>query len=509
MRPIGPATINAFTKTLLAPVVPLTPQDVAVLDRNAQALGVPQDALMERAGHAVSDLVQQRYPDGSVLVLVGGGNNGGDGAVAARFLAQAGRDVHILLVTKNDTMGTKIADTALRSARDAGVPVAMHHERDVREEVAKAGVVVDALLGVGVHGALREPVRRVVEQASDGDGPVVAVDLPSGHDADLVLTANVTVTLHDRKVGMKEEACGEVVVADIGIPEQAVTHVGPGDLEVRYPRTPDDSRKGKMGKLLVVAGGPYTGAPVLAGMGAFATGTDLVHMALPENVAPTAQEVLLEAIVHPLVGKRLARAHGPLVEEYMDDAHVLLLGPGLGRISDTLATVRDLVKYAKRKGKRGVFDADVFSAYEEDDPAPLKSEGFVLTPHAGEFKKISGIDLPEDTPGRLKQVRDWLGDADTVVLLKGPEDLIVTKDRYQVNTAHDPVMTTGGTGDVLTGIVAALLGRGMEPFHAAAVGAYLNGCAGIEARRRLDHGVRARDVARQVPYVLKKHLDSS
>jgi ADP-dependent NAD(P)H-hydrate dehydratase / NAD(P)H-hydrate epimerase len=491
----------------LAPGVPLSSTDVAVLDRNSEALGVPTQVLMENAGAHVAKAVADGFPKGRVLVLLGRGNNGGDGAVAARLLKEQGREVEAVLAAGELRMGTEIAAAALEAMIRSDIKVELAGELDVAERCRGAGVIVDALMGVGAKGALREPVRSVVlaaRDAADAGVPVVAVDLPTGYEGDPVLPARLTVTMHDRKVGMQEEVCGEIIVADIGIPEEAGVVVGPGDLEHRYPRTPAEAHKGKMGKILIVGGGPYTGAPVLSGLAAFMTGTDLVHMALPRSAARVAQQTLLEAIVHPLQGERLGRAHGPFVEGLLDDAQVLLLGPGLGKEGDTLAAVRDLVKAAGRKGLKVVLDGDVFSAFKEGGVEMVKREGFVLTPHAGEFLALTGIELPEEIDKRRAVVQEWVGEEGCVVLLKGKEDLIISKDAFAINRTHDPVMTTGGTGDVLAGVTAALLGRGMSPFDAAKVAAYLNGCAGVLAREESGYGVRARDVALQIPRVLAK-----
>ncbi len=460
---------------------------------------------MENAGRAVARVVGEHHPEGDVLVLCGRGNNGGDGAVAARLLKQQGRVVRLVVVGGASSMRTGIAAAALDAATEAGVVVEAVADADLPDVLRGAAVVLDAMLGVGVQGEPRGPVKSVIRQVIDSGRPVVAVDVPTGHGSNTPLRAQVTVTMHDRKVGMREEVCGQIVVADIGIPPEAATHVGPGDLEVRYPPTPEAARKGNMGKLMIIGGGPYTGAPVLSGMGAFATGTDLVHMALPDPVARVAQGNLLEAIVHPVQGRRLARAHGPYLEGLLQEADVLLIGPGLGRDPDTLAAVRDLVQVVASSDMQCVLDGDAFSAFKHDADL-IKGKGFLLTPHAGEFRTLSGEELPDDSRGRLRIVQEWLGERPGVVLLKGREDLIVSAGSHAVNTVHDAVMTTAGTGDVLAGVCTALLGRGMSPFDAARVGAYLNGCAGVRARREFGYGVRARDVARSIPKVLAEHF---
>jgi ADP-dependent NAD(P)H-hydrate dehydratase / NAD(P)H-hydrate epimerase len=484
----------------------LSAADVRALDHNAEALGVSVAELMENAGSRVAEEIMARYPEGSVLVFCGPGNNGGDGAVAARVLREAGRTVRLLLVGEGK-MRSEAGEEALAEAEEAGVPVVPFSDVHLEALLDEADLVVDAMLGIGIEGTLRPPMDRIVVALNDHEIPVFAVDVPTGLGTETPVFAAVTVTFHDRKFGMDAEYCGEIVIADIGIPVEAQRFVGPGDLIARYPTTDPQSHKGLMGKILVVAGGgPYTGAPVLTGSGALATGVDLLYMALPGAAGPVARMSLPEAIVYPLEGPHLARAHVYLIEEYLGLADVLAIGPGLGKEPETFEVVRMLVRNAHDAGLRLVLDADAVNAYAGHE-ADLLATDAVITPHAGEFKRLTGIDVSGmRSEGRIEAIQGWLGESEVVVLLKGPEDVIVGRSAAVMNRVHHQVMTTGGTGDVLTGVVAALLGRKADPFDAARLAAYLNGAAGLYAFEDLSWGVKGSDLPEYIPFVLAEHL---
>lgn len=488
-------------------LVPLSPADVHALDINAAALGVPTSDLMAAAGAAVAREVALRWPAGKVLVLAGLGNNGGDGLVAAADLHATGHEVVVLLAGDASRIRSTIAREALEAAVAAGVPVYDCSQQDVGSRCAQAAIIVDAMLGVGATGTLRDPMAQLVQAARESKRPVLAVDLPTGHGSADVLRATCTVTFHDQKADMDAVSCGDIVVADIGIPSDAERFVGPGDLMVRYPKTPKSAHKGAMGRPLIVGGGPYTGAPTLAALGALATGTDLLYIAAPGYAAEVAMNRALEAIVHPLPGQRFTLNHVSHIESWWDPIGVVLIGPGLGRHEETVAAVRVLVERAIEEGKRVVLDADALYAFAGHDGA-LRDAPVVLTPHAAEFRTLTGIDV-RDAPAdaRIEAVQGWLAGGKAVVLLKGPEDVIVAHNEAVRNRVHHPAMTTGGTGDVLAGCVAALAGRGATPFDAARLAAYWVGAAGVDAAQVGGYALRASDLPVYMPGVLKRHLD--
>lgn len=452
----------------------ITSEEMAVVDANAAALGVPRKQLMESSGRAVAGVVRERIePDADVVIVAGRGNNGGDSFVTARFLDRY--DPTVLLLGRAETISTEIARenwVALeRSEYDA------REVRDSRDlDLGAPDLIVDAILGTGVRGAPREPERTAIERINESDGAVVSVDVPSGMDANTGAVASVAVdadhvvTFHDTKPGL-DSSGRSVTVADIGIPAMAETLVERGDL-LRLGRAPD-SHKGDNGTVLVVGGGPYTGAPSLTAQAALASGADIVRVACPESIASTVQGFNESLITTPLDGERLMSDHVPSLLETATDTDAVVLGPGLGAHDDTLAAARAFLSSFEGTC---VVDADPLGVVTD---AAGTDTSLICTPHAGEFRRMGG-DPSDGWRDRMDDVRAVATDLDATVLLKGRYDVISDAERTRVNRSGTPEMTVGGTGDVLAGIVGALASN-LEPIHAAALGAYLNGRAGERA----------------------------
>src|SRR2546426_830915 len=282
----------------------ISPAEMRVLDRNAQYFGVSILELMENAGKAVADAARSEFAAAgkSVLVLCGTGNNGGDGLVAARHLAKDAR-VTVLLARSPDQFATPEAAKNFERLRDVQILAGLDKSE---EAIAAAELLIDALLGIGVEGPLREPYAALIRQMNASGKPILSVDVPSGFGTDRPVRPTVTVTLHDVKEGMTAENSGRIRVADIGIPTKIATMIGPGEFTLyRVPRA--TSHKGQNGRVLVIAGGPYTGAPALVGYGALGVGADLIHVATPALAASVVASYSPMFIVHPLVGHRLLR----------------------------------------------------------------------------------------------------------------------------------------------------------------------------------------------------------
>ena len=246
-----------------------------ILDINAESLGVPTSLLMENAGRAVAKVVSDRFgAHKRILVLCGTGNNGGDGFVAASYLRRDNK-VNVLLARPAAEIKTAISKEAFLAVKDLVV-------NNASKDLSDFDVIVDALLGTGVKGHLSEPYSSLIERINQSSRPVVAVDVPSGFGADKAVRPTVTVTFHDAKEDMTKDNSGEIVIVDIGIPLDAAKYVGPGEF-VHYPIPSPDSHKGMNGRVLIVGGGPYTGAPALAGFGAYRIKVDLVRIATPAH----------------------------------------------------------------------------------------------------------------------------------------------------------------------------------------------------------------------------------
>jgi NAD(P)H-hydrate epimerase len=469
----------------------ITSDRMAAVDRNAAALGVSQKQLMESSGHAVAREVRSLVdPGASVTVVAGRGNNGGDAFVAVRFLDEY--DVSVRLLGRPESISTDIAREnwdALGSAEYDAESV-----RDSRDlALGDPDLVVDAMLGTGVTGALREPEATAARAIDDADCPVLSVDVPSGVDADtgesagLVVAADHVVTFHDAKPGLAD-LDATVTVADIGIPEAAETFVGPGDL-LRLHRDPT-SHKGDHGEVLVVGGGPYTGAPALAAQAALRGGADLARVACPESVAREVQGYSENLIVRPFAGDRFA---SDAVEQVLDLARehdTVVLGPGLGDADETLDAVRAfLTSYEGR----AVVDADALSVVPEVET----DADLLCTPHQGELRKMGGQEA-SDWRERADVVREFARELGHVLLVKGAYDVISDGDRVRVGRTGNPGMTVGGTGDVLAGVTGALAAT-QPSLDAAAIGAYVNGRAGDLVTEESGYGMVATDLLDRVP----------
>ena len=465
--------------------------EMAVVDRNAVALGVRETNLMESAGNAVARAVRDLAPEGPIAVVAGRGNNGGDALTAARFLADRDVTVHLLghpdrirsAVTREKWDALIEADVALTVVRDASGLA-----------LGDPAVLVDGVLGTGVRGPPREPERTAIEAINDREAPVVSVDVPSGMDVDTgdrpgaAVVADRVVTFHDLKPGLADRE--DVTVASIGIPPAAERVVGPGDLQ-RLER-PADAHKGDFGDLLVVGGGPYTGAPALAAQAALRAGADLATVLTPETVADTVQSYSENLIVNRLAGERLGPEHVEHVLEAATARDVLLLGPGLGAAPETIEAVEAILE-----GYRGrlVIDADALDAVGVESDASM-----ILTPHRGEFLDLGGTE-GTDIAGWRQQAAELAANLDATILLKGPTDVITDGERTRENRTGNPGMTVGGTGDVLAGVTAATFSQ-LEAVPAAAVAAYLTGTAGDLAAAERDGGLVATDLLGELPAAL-------
>lgn len=470
----------------------ITAEEMAVVDANAAALGVLQKQLMESSGNAVARCIREHAAPGDrVTILAGRGNNGGDSFVAARFLDEFG--VQTLLLGRAETISTEIARENWEALQRAEYDV-----REIRDseqlDLGNPDVIVDALLGTGVRGAPREPERSAIEEINAADATVIAVDVPSGVDVntgermETAVVADYIVTFHAMKPGL-ESLSAPVTVADIGIPAMAETAVGPGDL-LNLDRSPD-SHKGDHGELLVIGGGPYTGAPALAAQAALAAGADIVRVAAPETVVDTVQSYNEALITQSLDGERLGPDH---VEELLEIAQgndSVVLGPGLGSHEETFDAVREFLMSFEGTC---LIDADPLGLVPE-----IETEAtLICTPHTGEFRRMGG-DPSEDWRDRMEDVRDQAAAIDATILLKGPYDILSNGERTRVNRTGTPAMTVGGTGDVLAGTTGALAARA-DPMDAAALGAYVTGRAGercVEDRATLT----PRDLLAAIPEV--------
>lgn len=463
-----------------------------VLDINSAELGVLPEQLMENAGKAVAEAVNSECPDGAVLVICGGGNNGGDGAVAARHLAEAGRDVTLALAVPDERVKSHLLRMNLER-----LPESVKTVKDPEPSIiSKFRTIVDAMLGTGLRSAPEEPYSSWILAINTSSAKVISADIPSGMGTGCAVMPALTVTFHDSKEGMTAENSGRILIADIGIPREAAEYTGPGEFSF-YPMPARNSHKGQNGRLLIIGGGPYTGAPALSAFAAQAVGVDLVTIATPEPSFQVIASYSPNFIVRRLEGNALAPEHTDALNGFCADADAVLVGPGLGRDPDTVKVVRDFLMSLKIPV---AVDADGLFAIAQDKFPAFRIPA-VLTPHAREFTRLGGS--KQLGPGAVDTLAKKYN---STVLLKQPVDIISDGERHKLNRTGNPRMTVGGTGDVLAGMVAGLMAKGVAPYDAARMGAYLCGSAGDLAFERVGMSMTATDVVACIPTVLGRCL---
>jgi ADP-dependent NAD(P)H-hydrate dehydratase / NAD(P)H-hydrate epimerase len=453
----------------------IKPGRMRAVDKNAMHLGAGGLRLMESAGAGLAGVVRRYSPD-TVLLLCGSGNNGGDGFVAARHLQ---RDSEVHIIYPKDGVKTPGALSNLRLLRHCSVtlhPVSCPSDVELLCGIyEKADVIIDAILGTGARGELREPYASMVKAVSLSGATVFSADIPTPG-----ITPDVVCGFHRPKVHGSERI-------DIGIPLEAEIFTGPGDLTM-IPAKDSSAHKGAGGRVLVIGGGPYQGAPYLAGMAALRAGADIVRVASPV-VMPCP-----DIIVEELEGPCILESHLEDIIRLIGDSDAVVCGCGLGDKS------HDVITKAAPYMKKAVFDAD---ALRNPLPVPAETGEVIYTPHAGELERISGY-RPEGTLyDRAKAVRDIAGKTveHSAILLKGETDIITDGSRVRFNRTGHSGMTVGGTGDVLAGVCGALLCK-LPAFEAACIGAYVNGCAGMAAGEAAGDGMVATDLLERIPSVI-------
>ena len=479
-------------------------KDVKLLDINSEYFGVPTSELMENAGKGVADFVIKNMKCKNILIFCGSGNNGGDGFVAARYLSEKFR-VSVYLL-KNQ-IRTEIAKNNFERLNETNVKIYTHKDfKTVDSLIQDNELIIDAMLGVGITGALRDPVKTIVDKInSHKQKIIISVDVPTGIGTNLVVKPKFSLTFHDKKELMDKENSGEIHIIDIKIPLDAMEYVGPGELSVYYPLSKKESHKGDNGSLLIIGGGPYVGAPALSGMAALRTGLDLVFIATPKNCWQAVASFSPNLIVKSLNTDVLTLKDIHIIKELIYNSNAVLIGPGLGTKKETKEAVVEIIEYVISKKKPLVIDADAITAVGER-LGIIENSNVVVTPHAGEFKDLTGIALSLDIDNRIRIVKEWADKLGITIFLKGYVDILTDGCELKLNKIHNQSMTVGGTGDVLAGIIGTLLAKKVEPVKAIKVAAFLNGEAGNEAFSKKSFGLLATDVIEEIPTILKRYL---
>ncbi|MEA1895429.1 MAG: NAD(P)H-hydrate dehydratase [Euryarchaeota archaeon] len=481
----------------------ISPSEMRRVDANCGGIGLLPLQLMENAGASVACAIRARFPEDKVagiVVLAGTGNNGGDGFVAARHLLDYNPEILLLgrardIATEESRRNWAILrnlSADLREIRDSS---------ELSELELDADIIIDAMLGTGVRGSVREPVASAINLINKSSAFVLSMDVPSGFNPDnfgKAVRADLTITNHRLKEGLfsHPEIAGEIEVVNIGIPTRATLIVGAGDLP---PARNAGSHKGDNGRVLVIGGGAFTGAPALSALAAARAGADWVTVAAPRSVARTIAGFSPDLIVHSLSGKYLASDDIDAVNALIRKHDVTVIGMGLGRESETAEAVSEVIM--SNPDARFVIDADALHALRM--PMPVHGGALpIITPHAGEFRMLGGV-VSADLDERCELVMDFSTRNHVVTLLKGNIDIMSDGRTVRINRTGNPGMTVGGTGDVLAGVTGAIFAKA-GALSAASAGALIVGAAGDLAFVKYGCGLLATDVIECIPDAMRR-----
>ena len=510
----------------------VTAAEMRQIDQDTiEGIGIPGIVLMETAGSAIVHAIEQHYPTCQRIgILAGKGNNGGDGIVIARQLAHTGRDVHLFLVSPQESF-TGEAHINLQIAKNLRLQIEeILTGREIPlNQIASCELLVDAILGTGLHGTVRDPIATVINAINGLSSPILSVDLPSGLNADTghplgtCVRADRTVTIGLPKRGLLmhpgAELAGKLEVVDIGFPEQVVDAQ---DIKVNWttatqatqwmPSRPPASHKGSYGRVLLVAGSTgMTGAAALASEAALRAGAGLVTLATPEHLNPILEGLLPEVMTLPLpetdAGSLAVSATSTILDFAERTRSVLAIGPGLSQHPETVSLVHQLLRenLEQSLGLRIVADANGLNALSQTkEIITLLGKEAVLTPHPGEMARLTNTPVSTLETDRVGTAQQYASEHGLTLVFKGaPTVSANASGDVWINSTGNPGMSTGGMGDVLTGIIAGLMAQNVSSESAAALGVYLHGLAGDIAVEVLGmHGLIASDVLKTVPQAI-------
>jgi ADP-dependent NAD(P)H-hydrate dehydratase / NAD(P)H-hydrate epimerase len=475
-----------------------------------QDQGVPSLQLMETAGRAVAEAAAQAAGSGRAAVVCGKGNNGGDGLVASRALREMGFEVDALLLAPGDQLSEDARANLERfdGARDVGAG-------ELSGALEGAGVVIDAVFGTGFAGAPRDPAGSAIDAMNEASAPVVATDIASGVNASTgevegkAVRADLSVTFHAPKLGHwiapGKEHTGELRVAPIGIPEAPPVQATSGLISTRAlelaPHREAGSTKFTSGQVVVVGGSRgLTGAVCLSALGAIRSGAGYATVAVPADLESIFEVKLTEVMSVGCASRdgRLRPAASEQILGATSRAAAVVLGSGMGREQGTQRLARELTQ---RIEAPLVLDADGLNAHAGRIAELAKRDRpLVLTPHEGEMGRLLDRDSSEIKAKRLESAREAAERSGAIVLLKGDDTIVAEGGRVAINPVSSPQLATAGTGDVLTGVIAALIARGVEPFAATCAAVIAHSRAGRAAGERVGHdSVIAGDVIDAMP----------
>jgi NAD(P)H-hydrate epimerase len=511
----------------------ITAADVAIADNNAQWLGIPLIHLMECAGYSIADEITKRFninKESIVLIFCGTGNNGGDGFVVARQLAAFNiKSVVILVGTPNKirTHASKFNWKLIKKRINYMVKTIIIRDSTeignleiLKSNKNKIGLIIDGLLGTGITGKIREPISTaidIINKLSEAEKiKVVSIDLPSGMNPNTgevphtAVKADLVVALHRIKKGLdvKSEYIKEIVVRSIGIPYEASLFVGRGDIIPTLKRRKIDNHKGEFGRMLVIGGSKnYSGAPAYSSLTGINFGIDLVITYVPEVVGDVIRSYSPNLIVRTNPGNWLNTKSLNEISELIEWSNAIVIGPGLGQEQVTKELLVKLLEKMNSENKNYVLDADALKLVKENLNL-VKNKNVILTPHEGELKIMTGIELPpydkiEERSNKVLKLAQHLG---VTLLIKGPYDYISDGKKLKINRSGCPEMSIGGTGDVLAGLCACFLATDNNIFQSACSAAFLNGIIGEYSKVNVGERFTAMDMVNNIDKAVKDIL---
>ncbi len=492
--------------------------------------GVPGLTLMEEAGKTVAELVIERIRPKSVAVVSGKGNNAGDGFVAARYLHKAGLPVKIIMHGSKDAF----SDNALTNFRALPfeIPrISCDYVEEIQDALADVDCIIDAILGTGITGEVKGIYAAAIAAVNRAGAKVVAVDIPSGLPADaeyfdgLCVHADFTVTMGLPKLGMVQYPavgfCGEVIVAQLGFPEDLLTSVTtsnfnlitPGKARDLLPERPPDGHKGTFGSVLIVAGSPgMTGAASMTALAAARSGTGIVFVTIPQALNPILEVKLTEPITLPLQTSTEGIPDMAMFEGILKKAETVeavALGPGMGCAPQTQQLIHELFL---RLAKPLVLDADGLNAFVgSTDLLKKRTAPTILTPHPGELARLLNVSTSELQHHRIEVARKFVFNFDVILILKGARTIIAEPNgEIFINQTGNTALAKGGSGDVLTGLLTGFLAQGVKPIDAAILGVFMHGLAGeIAAREKTERAALPGDILSAIPCAFRELMQDS
>jgi hydroxyethylthiazole kinase-like uncharacterized protein yjeF len=515
----------------------ITSEEMAILDNNSEWLGIPKSHLMECAGYSLAnEVINQGYlkKSSKVAIFCGTGNNGGDGFVVARHLSSFGVKSLVILVGNPDNIRTKeaklnwniiydnlnysIKNVIIRDSTD------LNSLRKMLKDDNHYHIIIDGLLGTGIKGKIREPISSAIDLINNikteeqGRIKVVSIDVPSGLDPntgevlDKAIKADLVVTFHKQKFGMKStnEYMKEIIERSIGIPQEADLFVGRGDLLETLKIRKIDTHKGEFGKILVIGGSKnYSGAPTYTSLAAINFGCDLVITYVPEVVGDVVRSYSPNLIVRTNPGNWLNKNALEEIKELAIWADTLVIGPGLGMEKETEDFFVDLCSFLNENHKSYVIDADGLKLLKNHLNL-VKNQNIILTPHAGELKIMTDLDLPryDAIERRADIIYKFAKQNDIILLVKGPYDYITNGNKLKINKTGCPEMSIGGTGDVLAGLCASFLATKNSAFKSACSAAFLNGYLGEYCKKSIGNRFTAVDMIHNINNAIKNITNS-